>query len=772
MANESLQLFQSTQTLFDFIDALKMQVSIKKSWFWGSSNKLRKELRSPPDSLRDIQVINYAVDLGCDQNYTRKIQNGKQKVRVEKARRVLKKIAKKTLPKRFRPIITQSAGFGAVAYGIELSRVADSTWAKLRTAVAGALDRNAAGPNPFLACICNKSPCDPQLRAVVRTIMFWRRYFRCFQGAKENFCQIVTHPPKNGPCAIFAKRLSDIGWNPQPNGIIMRNDGFSFNWTTCSSMFLRKTLRRYWDSHIVQRVQHRKDFDITSIDEYNIYNNIQKFPEKSKSALQTYIAGAAFTRDVVSKYSQDGETKCPYCDCQDSRLHRLVQCPKFDSIRSQYKKVIQWLDGMPLTTATLAIIPRNIGAVSTIIEHQKLWPPNIVPLPDEQHKHVFSDGSAFWQDQPTCTLSASAAVTTDQSGEIREIIAAMPVPGMDQNSYRAKIFGVLLSIQHTYSLTIYCDCLGVVDKMNNLLESHNQGTIPKICDHWDIWFQVWEQISKRPPNCIDICKVKAHVDASKVTCPFEKWIAISNDKVDKLAKSTVVAWEPTYSSAKRAYEKIQKDINMHYQLCQLIVKIGDSCDENRVASNPIRETPSYEIIMPNPMTCYNFEVVYPDIRCPFGDTFCDRVVAWAKKLKWPNPPQGNISILELYIDFVLDSGTLTPVPIKYANDGRVTTYGLRDTDPEAKVVVHNLAQQNIIWNRFLKWSKKNNILLWELDNTINTNCLGHVGYSLRSPALTNRPILTQGNHACKRLHDIFHSSNGKIRTLSVAFNGP
>ncbi len=216
MAEEAQQLFQSTQTLFHFVNSLKMQVSIKKSWFWGSTHKLRRELRSPPDELRDIEVVNYSVDLGCDQNYTKKIQIGKQKTRVDKARRVLKRISKKTIPKRFRPTISQSAGFGAVAYGIEISRVAESTWAKLRTSVAGALNRNAAGPNAFLACICTKSPCDPQFRAVIRTILFWRRYFRCFRGARDDFCHIVLDPPKNGPTSIFAKRLLEIGWIPQP----------------------------------------------------------------------------------------------------------------------------------------------------------------------------------------------------------------------------------------------------------------------------------------------------------------------------------------------------------------------------------------------------------------------------------------------------------------------------------------------------------------------------------------------------------------------------
>lgn len=44
IARESQELFNGTNTLFSFIDAFKMKISIQKSWFWGSSCDLRKHL--------------------------------------------------------------------------------------------------------------------------------------------------------------------------------------------------------------------------------------------------------------------------------------------------------------------------------------------------------------------------------------------------------------------------------------------------------------------------------------------------------------------------------------------------------------------------------------------------------------------------------------------------------------------------------------------------------------------------------------------------------
>ena len=188
--------------------------------------------------------------------------------------------------------------------------------------------------------------------------------------------------------------------------------------------------------------------------------------------------------------------------------------------------------------------------------------------------------------------------------------------------------------------------------------------------------------------------------------------------------------------------------------------------------NQTEATVSFENLTPDCQECLHFTAICPEVKCPFGDIFLQRVVSWATKLQWPHVAQGEISMLELYIDFVLDTKTQTPVPIKYAKDGRVTSYGLRDIDPNAKIIVHTLAQQNIIWNRFLKWVSGSGVCLWPISETISSNSLGHVGYSLRSPAILNRPILSCGSQSCHVLYKLFHTGGGKIRTLNIAFNGP
>lgn len=74
-----------------------------------------------------------------------------------------------------------------------------------------------------------------------------------------------------------------------------------------------------------------------------------------------------------------------------------------------------------------------------------------------------------------------------------------------------------------------------------------------------------------------------------------------------------------------------------------------------------------------------------DGSCKFDNKFLERVCEWASMLKWPTQPSGSISLLELYIDFAIYTGTQTPVPVGSHSDRSVEAYKLRDVSPEAKV---------------------------------------------------------------------------------------
>ena len=94
-----------------------------------------------------------------------------------------------------------------------------------------------------------------------------------------------------------------------------------------------------------------------------------------------------------------------------------------------------------------------------------------------------------------------------------------------------------------------------------------------------------------------------------------------------------------------------------------------------------------------------------------------------------------------------------------------------DTHPEAKVITQTLGEQSIIWARFLKWSKQNGLKFWGHETLSPTNCLNHIGNSLRTPAVASRPILVTGEKPMIQLQKLFHTPTGKVRSLNIAYHG-
>ena len=771
IASTTEKLFGGTGTLFKFVEALKMKISLKKSWFWGSSKKLRSELRKTPPVFQEIPIANHAVDLGCDQNYTRKKICTKQKERIFKARRVLKRISKKSLPKRFRPTITQSAGFGVLSYGIELNRIPESMWSKLRTSTAGALGRNNAGSSPYLACVFNPTPVDPQLKAIIKTLVYWRRFFQVFPQLKNQFLTIMCEPVGFGPASNLAKSLTTIGWNPVGYGEIMFANDMKFNWVHCSKSFLRKIIKMYWSKHVASKIQHRKDFDEDSIDDYNMLNNIKHYSERQKSILMTYFMGSAFTADVTSKYTNGANNKCKICGNPDSRMHRLFHCVPLKNAWHPDEEVILWLQSQSDAWKQLAVMPLNDGVLPLLSVYQLDFGDNCIPPHNDATIEVFCDGSAFWQDQPTCTIAGAAAIVTTSEGNLERIIGAQPLPGVDQSSYRAEVFGLLMTLQSIFKPRIYCDCQAAVDQLLSMVNQHSQNLPPLFSDHWDLWAQIWQQVCARPKNQIEVVKTKAHCEISQIVCPQLKWEAKSNNLVDEIAKNVVKSWDPIYQCASQKYLEICHNKQKHSRVCRILLRQSDKTFEGRTEASPTTSVSDFKNFIPRSDCCHLFPITTINGSCKFGDVFMDRVVGWASQLKWPEQPSGCVSLLELYIDFNIHTGTQVPVPTSIAKDRRVQTYLLRDIHPEAKVISQTLGEQSIIWARFLKWAKLNGLKLWGPETLAPTNCLNHVGYSLRAPAVASRPILVTGEKPMIQLKKLFHTPTGKIRSLNIAYHG-
>ena len=235
-----------------------------------------------------------------------------------------------------------------------------------------------------------------------------------------------------------------------------------------------------------------------------------------------------------------------------------------------------------------------------------------------------------------------------------------------------------------------------------------------------------------------------------------------------------------FSKRSKLYDRICFEKDKHAKLCNIILKQSEKHietkskeknDNNNEEKEKPEAKPSFQDMVPISDLCHFLPRVNWTGSCKFGDVFLQRVGDWAAKLQWPMQPAGCVSMLELYVDFVIHTGTQVPVPVSKNKDRSVESYQLRDLSSDAKIVSLTLGEQSVIWARFHKWALQNQIFFWNDGVVPPSSCLSHVGYSLRAVAIANRPVFVSGIKPMVLLHKLFHTPTGKVRNLNIPFNG-
>ena len=771
-------LKQGAELLYNCVSVLRMQLAPHKSWVWTTNPKWKKELEITFDGI-SVPLKHNAIDLGCDLHYgAKKILHARNQ-RLDKSKRVLKRISKLKAPRGFKRIMASASGYGAIAYGSEIQYNPVSFWKTSRSHMCLSLGRDVSNASPWLAMLFGKCPLDPQLKHLCRCLLFWRRFLRVFPLIKGIFQKEWNEPTNTrtiGPIANLQSTCKSAGWNAGDFPNMQHETGITLDWLNCSKSHLCKTLRRFWTITVANNCQHRKDFDLQSIDEQLIQRQIGRFDIRGQSLLCAHLSGSACTNHVLCKFNSNISAECPTCQKKDTRSHRLLECKTFDFIRKrpENKALFKWLTAQKQAVVELGLFELDLHPYRLLHAHQVHWPQIQKPEPCEPAV-IFVDGSAFFQDQPGLTLCASAVVQVDFLQSNFTIVASMPVPGCDHSSFRAEVFSIFLTLNHIFHPIIYSDCQSVVNHFLVLLDCFHQGISPLILDHWDLWGKIWEQICLRPPYTIKICKTKAHRDPQKLSCATARWEAECNNYVDGVAKNAVKTWNPLFQQVSRAHQQSKSHGALLYKLYAVLVEQAEYIATHQAPSKPvivpINDFSNRVPIIKQPFVV-NFSTSDYHRACPFGEKFYRLFLEWACALQWPHQPSNqHVSSLELYVDFCIFHQTRGPVLVKNKTD-KTQQYHLPADCPMATISSPTLADQHMTWSRFLKWVERQNIIWHNAQKISKSKVLGPLGFSMWAPAYNSHPRLTCVDQAYYTINDLLISSTGKTRSLSVPFNHP
>lgn len=158
---------------------------------------------------------------------------------------------------------------------------------------------------------------------------------------------------------------------------------------------------------------------------------------------------------------------------------------------------------------------------------------------------------------------------------------------------------------------------------------------------------------------------------------------------------------------------------------------------------------------------------------PWGPIFLWRIAEWAKQLIWPTDPlavEADISFAELYIDFMLSSGSTTPRNIRNTKELRSkfqrSEWIHDDLAGTVNLASLKFSDQTEVWTRALKWLHQHAPQKFFLGDIIKrVKSIQVLGCSYWITGISKRPKLTHDFDAADILAKYFMTSDGSKRSF-------
>ena len=797
ITTEISQLRNIVNHIVEFLDALKMEMSPQKSWLWATSSGDRKELKDVKVNGQTIPVVLHSKDLGVDQVYTKKYACPTKKEKIKKSIQKLKTIQKAKLPCGARKRIAVGAGLAIRTYGISTQLAAKSEYKHVRSATCAALHRTAGNASSWLALNTHDDNLDPQWRDITQAIQAWKRFLKVFPCQKSKLLRILAEGnPRVGAIGKLKAWCSVLGWtfNMDEEGTMKAGDK-TFSWVKSPISTFKKVIGRDWSRYVASNCQHRKNFDINDIDVITMKKHYEKANYLDQRFLDHQFTGRAFTNDEISKFVGQNEGKCPACGLADSRQHRLFQCKETKMLRQKNPKMIAHIAKSEIARWYHGILPLPDGFdqhINFLLQIPHIRPEK--PLYDASCKHLFLDGTAYFNNTGYWNIAGAAVVLADPNSFKTACVCKSLIPDVQQSSFHGELAAVALALNKSLFCHLYSDCQSVVNLMQQLIEAHNLGHPLPDVEH-SIWSTITQQIESRPKDSVIVTKVKAHQNWRVLPSDDEKWKAHANTCADMHAKSVITQDNKTYYQwLSSQVDKHKEEASLQGEFLKYVCEVGKLFTQYQGAKNQTKCQNGTNFDLHHP--CLHRETAGIErkidipkclfLAFPWGPSFLYRMMFWARKLKWCKgicKCRNDISILELFLDYAFTTGSLSPVCLtpknkrKETKDGRMhSCWEMADLSLEADMKGQlPLSEHSKVFGRAVEFLIRNgNPFQWPKETIPKTKSLGFIGLSTASRGFSCRPTLANHDKSILCLRNYLCTDKGVRRDLKspVAIEGP
>lgn len=364
-------------------------------------------------------------------------------------------------------------------------------------------------------------------------------------------------------------------------------------------------------------------------------------------------------------------------------------------------------------------------------------------------------------------------------------VAKSLVPDVQQSSFHGELTAVALALNTAWRCKLYCDCQAVVNLVQQLLDALRDNQSMPVVEH-SIWCVIEQQIRSRPVGFVQIEKVKAHQRWRSLAEGEEKWKAYANTCVDMYAKQIVTHDNAQYYKWLKGHAETHcVEVKTHEEFLKYVCEVGkiftnlQGKKDNTKCMNGsnfdlhhgciTRSIPGIETKIQFSRSQY--------LSFPWGPTFLFKIVFWASQLKWCKSRcycKKDISMLELFIDYAITTGSLSPLCLtpkakrKETKDGKMhSCWEMPDTSIEADLRGQiPLSEHTLVFGRAMEFLLNNgNPLGWPTQKIPRTKSLGFIGLSTASRGFACRPALANHDESITQLRNYLCTPKGMRRDL-------
>ena len=662
-----------------FCKLVDLTLDKKKTYAWCLTPNGRKLLR-----LAGHRVGHGGRNLGAHLQLTYQHTNASLQERANALADMWDRLRLSSSPYKLKVRALTVAAWPKGLHGVASTSLGAHIISRLRSGAMRGLQADGAGCSPWIHLgLIERPQCDPGFWCVIQSI-------RCVRDcAAVEFVQPVltqlvsarSHLPNNSFSQTLLTRLQVLGWHLRDDGLFEDCLG-PFCLFAASFQEIEQRAALSWQGVVAREVSHRHGLqDLHQADVLATRTWLHSLCSEDAGHCRKLLNGAHFTSEVKQHWCHEPDGCCAYCQCTDSRYHRFWQCEAFapcrESVPPEVWKII------PELPEFLTSFGWSLRPASWLTYHQTLIDipegtcslDAIMPLHDDWID-LFTDGSCHAPTKPW-RLASWSVVQADPTNYALDkmksvVLAASPLRGLIQSAHRAELRGVLEALRIARKLAckvrIWCDCLGVVNRVQRLLEGVVR--VKPNSRHADLWTEVVLMIEEIGANDIMITKVASHLDGHAPVSAFEGWCFICNGLADHAATAANLLRPHSFWLTHQTFEadtRYAAYVSGHVQRVLLTISRAVVQQQRSADLDPQDVELSPQKVSPSPI---GRSVALPEVAwvpaevCKrFGHRIVAQVGAWFQQSLRGGAVGSHmwISFYQLYCDYMLSTGEGGPL---------------------------------------------------------------------------------------------------------------